>query len=426
MARILLEPRQPDAFLHEIAKNLQNLSAVYIEAGRPDDALAYIREALTTYQTLAPLGAKNFRKDQILCLTKASELHIKSNRIDIASDLALNALASMRELATEEPLSYCSDWEQVHLACILVELGTRHNLQGANADALSFYTEALKIFRSVSIELPDAICVAFATCLLNLAPLQHGAGNLSAALALAGEAVGLYRGLVSRQGEKFLADLALSLNNLGPMQSDSEMIKDGLRSSGEAVELYRSLVLRWPGQHEVALAMSLGNLSSRQFENGLIHEGFCTGHEAINIYRRFGQQSPLEFEQFAIHLYKFSLVHLEFQKLDEALEFATEALNVIWPSFAQKSGIALSITPELVEIVMVVSRILGRSPSPDLIQRIKLISPHLNTASNLEGRPLPVPAVDLEQQPSRERPAIGRNEPCPCGSGKLYKKCHGA
>jgi uncharacterized protein YchJ len=21
---------------------------------------------------------------------------------------------------------------------------------------------------------------------------------------------------------------------------------------------------------------------------------------------------------------------------------------------------------------------------------------------------------------------IGRNEPCPCGSGKKYKKCHGA
>jgi preprotein translocase subunit SecA len=23
-------------------------------------------------------------------------------------------------------------------------------------------------------------------------------------------------------------------------------------------------------------------------------------------------------------------------------------------------------------------------------------------------------------------PAVGRNEPCPCGSGKKYKKCHGA
>ncbi len=26
----------------------------------------------------------------------------------------------------------------------------------------------------------------------------------------------------------------------------------------------------------------------------------------------------------------------------------------------------------------------------------------------------------------RETPKIGRNEPCPCGSGKKYKKCCGA
>ena len=26
----------------------------------------------------------------------------------------------------------------------------------------------------------------------------------------------------------------------------------------------------------------------------------------------------------------------------------------------------------------------------------------------------------------REQPKVGRNEPCPCGSGKKYKQCHGA
>jgi SEC-C motif-containing protein len=25
----------------------------------------------------------------------------------------------------------------------------------------------------------------------------------------------------------------------------------------------------------------------------------------------------------------------------------------------------------------------------------------------------------------RDKPKVGRNEPCPCGSGKKYKKCHG-
>src|SRR6478735_5830058 len=25
----------------------------------------------------------------------------------------------------------------------------------------------------------------------------------------------------------------------------------------------------------------------------------------------------------------------------------------------------------------------------------------------------------------RDKPKVGRNDPCPCGSGKKYKKCHG-
>jgi preprotein translocase subunit SecA len=26
---------------------------------------------------------------------------------------------------------------------------------------------------------------------------------------------------------------------------------------------------------------------------------------------------------------------------------------------------------------------------------------------------------------SRQADKVGRNDPCPCGSGKKYKKCHG-
>ncbi|RDS98272.1 hypothetical protein DWU95_43440, partial [Burkholderia contaminans] len=27
--------------------------------------------------------------------------------------------------------------------------------------------------------------------------------------------------------------------------------------------------------------------------------------------------------------------------------------------------------------------------------------------------------------PGGEMPKVGRNDPCPCGSGKKYKQCHG-
>jgi preprotein translocase subunit SecA len=39
--------------------------------------------------------------------------------------------------------------------------------------------------------------------------------------------------------------------------------------------------------------------------------------------------------------------------------------------------------------------------------------------------PAPPPALEPVAPYVREQPKVGRNEPCPCGSGKKYKQCHG-
>ena len=41
-------------------------------------------------------------------------------------------------------------------------------------------------------------------------------------------------------------------------------------------------------------------------------------------------------------------------------------------------------------------------------------------------RPARAGGDDAVKQVKREEPKVGRNDPCPCGSGKKYKKCHGA
>jgi preprotein translocase subunit SecA len=44
-----------------------------------------------------------------------------------------------------------------------------------------------------------------------------------------------------------------------------------------------------------------------------------------------------------------------------------------------------------------------------------------------EGQPPQASPQDAKQAPvEREAPKVGRNDPCPCGSGKKYKKCCGA
>jgi uncharacterized protein len=39
------------------------------------------------------------------------------------------------------------------------------------------------------------------------------------------------------------------------------------------------------------------------------------------------------------------------------------------------------------------------------------------------GRSIQTALVDQASQPVVSKPKVGRNEPCPCGSGKKYKKC---
>jgi len=41
-------------------------------------------------------------------------------------------------------------------------------------------------------------------------------------------------------------------------------------------------------------------------------------------------------------------------------------------------------------------------------------------------RPARTGGDDVIKTVRREEPKVGRNDPCPCGSGKKYKKCHGA
>ena len=44
------------------------------------------------------------------------------------------------------------------------------------------------------------------------------------------------------------------------------------------------------------------------------------------------------------------------------------------------------------------------------------------------GEPLPAPTPAAVEEPQtfvRDGAKVGRNDPCPCGSGKKFKQCHG-
>ncbi len=69
--------------------------------------------------------------------------------------------------------------------------------------------------------------------------------------------------------------------------------------------------------------------------------------------------------------------------------------------------------------------ILMAVPKEKPMQRVQIVKPTEEGFMNFgqQGNKKPVKQV---QQPVRAEQKIGRNEPCPCGSGKKYKKCCGA
>jgi preprotein translocase subunit SecA len=57
-------------------------------------------------------------------------------------------------------------------------------------------------------------------------------------------------------------------------------------------------------------------------------------------------------------------------------------------------------------------------------------APQTTTTVTSDGPTPEAPAEPVLELPRvtirRETPKVGRNEPCPCGSGKKFKNCHGA
>lgn len=54
---------------------------------------------------------------------------------------------------------------------------------------------------------------------------------------------------------------------------------------------------------------------------------------------------------------------------------------------------------------------------------ISKLFPDFETASDMQ-RLIPMEKPPTEEQMKRNPPKVGRNEMCPCGSGKKFKNCH--
>jgi preprotein translocase subunit SecA len=148
--------------------------------------------------------------------------------------------------------------------------------------------------------------------------------------------------------------------------------------------------------------------------------------------------------QWKDHLY--SLDHLKegiglrgYGQRDPLVEYKKE-------SFALFSAMKDRIEEEIVRYLWRLTPIVGedasapavRQPAARRPQRMTMNAPAAaspfgairggGSASAVAEPPKPsrTGGDDVVKQVRRDEPKVGRNDPCPCGSGKKYKKCHGA
>jgi preprotein translocase subunit SecA len=161
-----------------------------------------------------------------------------------------------------------------------------------------------------------------------------------------------------------------------------------------------------------------------------------------DLYRRVERDVMLQIvdQQWKDHLY--SLDHLKegiglrgYGQRDPLVEYKKE-------SFALFQDMKARIEEEIVRYLFHLRPVLAdEAPAPRPVARRATPLSYNNPADAappIAFGPRPVPGPAGNQQPARtggddviktfkhEGPKVGRNDPCPCGSGKKYKKCHGA
>lgn len=122
--------------------------------------------------------------------------------------------------------------------------------------------------------------------------------------------------------------------------------------------------------------------------------------EGIN-FRAYGQKDPLiEYKKDGFGLFVQMLEDISKDVINFVFKFTTQEQKVEVPQQRQK-------LPQRMTTIKQSADGVGLKMTPE-------------QSDNMQGQP-----NDTKKIPIKVGPKVGRNDPCPCGSGKKYKNCHG-
>jgi len=201
---------------------------------------------------------------------------------------------------------------------------------------------------------------------------------------------------------------------------------------GLSESLLRTILLPIPVSGEEIEAMRVGDLTDRLKSAALdVYERKRKhlGEELMGRLERFATLKTID-EKWKEHLYEMDRLKegiglRAYGQKDPLLEYKQEAYR----TFTEMLG---RIDDEVLELVFK-AQIQVEAPEALEARRrepVDMATVHeeavgMGFAGDGEEPQQPQPARVGKKQPIKVDKKIGRNEPCPCGSGKKYKHCHG-
>ncbi|MCI0331471.1 MAG: preprotein translocase subunit SecA [candidate division Zixibacteria bacterium] len=144
--------------------------------------------------------------------------------------------------------------------------------------------------------------------------------------------------------------------------------------------------------------------------------------EIMRQLEKFALLSTID-ERWREHLYEMDQLRTgiglrAYGQRDPLIEYKKEAYRMFEEMVGQIDREAV----ELIYKLQVGAPREARRPRPEAVRAVHAEA----TGMGLMGEGGAAEPAEEKQKPVRVDPKIGRNDPCPCGSGKKYKKCHGA
>jgi tetratricopeptide (TPR) repeat protein len=313
------------------------------------------------------------------------------------------------------------------IAKSLNSIGLILRVKGRLDEALNMFEKNLKILEDIGDK--NGISVS----LNNIGLILQNKGKLDEALSKYQQSLEIAEEIKDRKG------FAISLNNIGFILQDRGKLDEALNKYQQSLKIQQEI------DNRQDIAVSLNNIGRILHEKGMLDEALNQYEQCLKIREEIGDKQGI-----ATTLNNIGNILRDKGKLNDALDKYEHSLKIregigdkdsIANSFNNIGGIyyykkdyinslKYFLRSSEIQIDMGTKR-------DETVNSIKTIKPKLEPdqfnkiiktfgigfKSKLE-KYIGEPIFTKPQPPSPKKPQ--RNEPCPCGSGKKYKKCHGA